>query len=150
MALLVVPHAWCAFQMASPLLVTLLMACLATCSPVSPRSTDAPHTSFNRKPKLADGCRDVYIDLGTNVGVQIRKIFEPQLYPGGAVLPRFDKYFGTKRSNVCVFGFEPNPVHMNVLKQLQDTYRALVCPSCTCQSRFSHMASRFFFVRGTV
>ena len=87
---------------------------------------NALHTTPVRKPKLADGCRDVYIDLGTNIGVQIRKVFEPHLYAGAAILPRFDTYLGTHRKDtVCVFGFEPNPTHKSVLKELQDTYRAL-------------------------
>ena len=39
-------------------------------------------------------CQFVYLDLGSNKGVQIRKLFEPELYPGAAILPLFDKFFG--------------------------------------------------------
>lgn len=43
---------------------------------------------------LLDGCHHVYLDMGTNRGVQIRKLYEPHLYPDATVLPVFDKYFG--------------------------------------------------------
>jgi Methyltransferase FkbM domain len=67
-------------------------------------------------------CKHVYLDLGTNVGVQIKKLYEPHLYPAAPFLSIFDKYFGpyeksVNRSNVCSFGFEPNP---HWAAQLQD------------------------------
>lgn len=31
---------------------------------------------------LAAMCSMVYIDMGTNIGHQIRKLYEPELYPG--------------------------------------------------------------------
>ena len=62
-----------------------------------------------------DGCLHVYLDLGTNTGVQIRKLFEPHKFPAADVLPIFDKYFGPVEerdsSTVCAVGFEPNPEH---------------------------------------
>lgn len=64
------------------------------------------------QPGLGDGCRHVYIDLGTNVGVQIRKLYEPERFPGAPALAVFDEFFGAgDRSDVCAFGFEPNPRH---------------------------------------
>lgn len=60
-----------------------------------------------------------YLDVGTNVGVQIRKLFEPQLYPGAAILRHFDEAFGTSRASLqglCAIGFEPNPLHTPALK----------------------------------
>ena len=41
-----------------------------------------------------DGCRHVFLDMGTNTGVQIRKLYEPHLFPNASVLPIFDKFFG--------------------------------------------------------
>ena len=32
--------------------------------------------------RTADDCWHVYLDVGTNIGVQIRKLFEPERYPG--------------------------------------------------------------------
>ena len=59
-----------------------------------------------------DNCNFVYLDMGTNLGVQIRlaqaanyipvlqlwlllrKLYEPHLYPGAPVVKIFDQYFG--------------------------------------------------------
>ena len=40
-------------------------------------------------------CQHIYLDVGTNIAVQIRKLYEPQKYAGAAVLKVFDEYFGT-------------------------------------------------------
>jgi len=52
----------------------------------------------NRKTKnMLDGCYHVYLDVGSNIGVQIRKLFEPEKYPKGGIHSIFDKYFGTPK-----------------------------------------------------
>lgn len=67
----------------------------------------------------------MYLDVGTNLGVQIRKLYEPQLYPNAKVLALFDKYFPIGiRNSVCTFGFEPNPLHRSKLAQLSKRYNA--------------------------
>ena len=71
---------------------------------------------------LLQGCDMVYVDVGTNIGVQIRKLYEPALYPGAAVIPIFDQVFGINRSSVCAVGFEMNPAHTKRLKALQEHY----------------------------
>ena len=66
------------------------------------------------------GCRHAYLDVGTNIGVQIRKLFEPHKYPGAEVLPIFANLFGPQRCKVCAIGIEPNPRHtlrLNMLKR---------------------------------
>ena len=69
---------------------------------------------------ILDGCRYVYLDVGTNVGIQIRKLFEPDLYPNASIHKVFDQYFGNinKRTSegICAVGFEPNPSHTSILK----------------------------------
>lgn len=80
-----------------------------------------------RKSKLADGCEHVYLDLGGNIGVQTRKLFEPHLYHGAAVIPFFDRLFGPieerlKPGKVCAFSFEANPIHEERLNSLQECY----------------------------
>jgi hypothetical protein len=71
-------------------------------------------------------CKHIYFDFGSNLGVQIRKLYEPQLYPGAPILPIFDARFGTaitsNRSNVCAFGFEPNPHLTDTLEQIEASY----------------------------
>jgi len=58
------------------------------------------------------------------VGVQVRKLYQPELYPEAAVLPIFEQYFGSgrhRRSNkqLCSVGFEMNPQHTEHLKLLE-------------------------------
>jgi len=72
-----------------------------------------------------DGCKSVYLDGGSNRGIQIRKIFEPERYPGDPVLPIYDRLFGPNRSTdseMCVVGFEPNPHHTAKLQELEAAY----------------------------
>lgn len=50
-------------------------------------------------------CRHIYFDFGTNIGIQIRKLYEPALYPKAPVLPLFNEmYGGNNRSSVCAIG----------------------------------------------
>jgi len=75
-----------------------------------------------------DGCYHVYLDVGSNVGNQIRKLFEPHLYLNATILPLFDQYFGDtqirnqKPGVVCAVGFEPNPRHTKILQNIQSVY----------------------------
>ena len=74
---------------------------------------------------LADDCFNVYLDFGSNVGVQVRKLFEPELYPHGPVLHYFDSFLGpaaARREATCAFGFEINPLHTSRLLMLQAAY----------------------------
>ena len=73
------------------------------------------------KTKVADGCRHIYIDMGTNVGHQINKLYQPHLYSGNPTEQIFQQYFGTEadRERVCAFGFEANPVHDDQLQRLE-------------------------------
>ncbi len=73
--------------------------------------------------KLADGCRHVYIDMGTNIGHQIRKVYQPELYLGNPTEAIFKAYFPDDRSNVCSFGFEGNPLHDSRLKRLEKSFK---------------------------
>ena len=68
---------------------------------------------------MLDGCQYVYIDLGTNIGIQIRKLYEPQLYPHAPVLPLFEKIFRNRTNEVCSVGFEANPLHNDYLKEFE-------------------------------
>ena len=90
-------------------------------------------------------CRHVYLDIGSNIGVQVRKLFEPQKYldtpdpdyrhvrRGAAgmkvhlvrTLRVWDEHFGpAPRCNVCAIGLEPNPTHRARLQQVQRRLRA--------------------------
>jgi hypothetical protein len=67
-----------------------------------------------------DGCQYIYIDLGTNIGIQIRKLYEPFFYPKAFVLPLFQKIFGNQTKEVCSIGFEANPAHDSYLKEFEN------------------------------
>lgn len=71
------------------------------------------------------GCQSVYIDVGTNIGVQLRKLFEPHKYPGAPALRVFDDVFGRDRDpcGVCAIGIEPNPHHEQRLERLERRLR---------------------------
>jgi hypothetical protein len=71
-------------------------------------------------------CRLVYLDVGSNIGVQVRKLYEPTRYPNAEVLPIFDQYFGRHRhqeKHLCAIGFELNPAHTERLRALETHYR---------------------------
>ena len=81
-----------------------------------------------RKPKLADGCYHVYLDVGSNIGIHNRFLFEPEKYPDAKVSRGiFDKHFGANRSNknLCAFGFEPNPTHKARHEALRESYHRM-------------------------
>ena len=88
--------------------------------------------------RMGDGCWHVYLDVGSNIGVQVRKLFEPHLYP---VLYIYESWFHINRwkplpktvpypharhnnltSHICAFGWEPNPSHANWLYTLETVY----------------------------
>ena len=75
---------------------------------------------MNSSSNPLDGCYHVYLDVGTNVGIQIRKLYEPEKYPNASIHKFFDEHF--KRNNVsssrhiCAIGFEPNPRHVSILQ----------------------------------
>ena len=79
-------------------------------------------------------CTDVFIDLGANIGVQVKKLFEPEMYMKAQdtllmkTLNLYNQEFGEpsvrKRPNsgLCAFGFEPNPKHHARLRDLEQYY----------------------------
>ena len=85
--------------------------------------------NFGKENEL-DGCYHIYLDVGSNIGIQVRKLFEPGLYPNASVLEVFDTYFGPidskgqRQDTVCAVGFEPNPHHTLALKSIEEAHRA--------------------------
>lgn len=55
---------------------------------------------------------------GTNTGVQLRKLYNPEQFAGAAILGLYDTTYGADRSHVCAFGIEANPVHSKYLATL--------------------------------
>ena len=67
--------------------------------------------------RLGDGCHHVFLDVGANVGVQTRKLFEPDLYRRNGACKRevecnavgdYRRVFGSSTATlrtVCAVGF---------------------------------------------
>jgi hypothetical protein len=56
-------------------------------------SSDSVDESF---PSL-DGCYHVYLDVGSNVGIQVRKLYQPELFPRSKIFKTYDQLFGEPR-----------------------------------------------------
>jgi len=78
------------------------------------------------EPNPLDGCLHVFIDLGSNRGLQIRKLYEPHNFPLAPVLPLYEKYFGKVEtrslSELCSVSFEPNSKHAAHLRGMAEAY----------------------------
>ena len=82
-------------------------------------------------PKWLPDCEKIFLDLGANIGVTVKKLFEPEKYPKSPMVPFFFKKFGFQWHQVamiwfpkrlCALGFEPNPKHQTRLNNLQNEY----------------------------
>lgn len=99
---------------------------------VSPMDSGNINTINSTLENWFDGCQHVYVDAGSNIGVQIRKLFEPELYPRAKALKIFDETFGLpghrKRAaangRLCAVGFEANPSHRDRILQVQKSYQS--------------------------
>ena len=89
-----------------------------------------PKNVQNETKNMLDGCYHVYVDVGSNIGVQIRKLFEPEKYPKASVHSIFNSHFGTAEERqsafggreVCAVGFEPNSHHTQYLQEVESSY----------------------------
>lgn len=68
---------------------------------------------------------------GSNVGVQLRKLYNPWQFPDASVHKLFNETFGFDHAGVCALGIEANPVHTPYLLKLnkyfqQKGYQAIV------------------------
>ena len=81
---------------------------------------------------ILDGCYHIFLDVGANIGITVRKLFEPHLYPDAKFLTYFDQQFGSIKERkeklaldskyICAVGFEPNPIHVERLHKLETAY----------------------------
>jgi hypothetical protein len=72
-----------------------------------------------------DGCRYVFLDLGSNIGIHVRFLYEPYLYSRQPYSSHvFDLHFPVlrNRTDVCAVGFEPNIRHEARLNNLHRYY----------------------------
>eukprot|EP00928_Gymnodinium_smaydae_P079367 TRINITY_DN6331_c0_g3_i2.p1 TRINITY_DN6331_c0_g3~~TRINITY_DN6331_c0_g3_i2.p1 ORF type:complete len:275 (+),score=39.44 TRINITY_DN6331_c0_g3_i2:112-936(+) len=102
-----------------------------TCLSVVLKKPSQPTSTIYEHPTWLKQCKSIYLDVGSNIGVQVQKLYEPERFPGALVLPLFDSKFGgaaerrtvAARSGLCALGFEPNPDHHEGLKMLEDDYQ---------------------------
>ena len=92
--------------------------------------TTAKTTSTTQEERLADGCFHVFLDVGANIGVHGRFLFEANKYPDAVVAQGFfQSQLGPPvvRDNrdLCVFAFEPNPNHHARLDKVSQAYQAM-------------------------
>lgn len=77
---------------------------------------------------LGDGCRMIFLDVGSNIAMHVRFLYEPELYkPRHPYDDIFDQEFGVERSKApdgtyCAIGFEPNPAHRDRHQKLAEAY----------------------------
>ena len=67
-----------------------------------------------------NGTGGTYLDMGTNVGYQVNKLYRPECT--SPVQNIFDEFF-KKRRSVCTIGIEPNPLLQTKLSNLRKTGR---------------------------
>jgi len=90
----------------------------------------APAADFGHPAWLSE-CKRVFVDLGCNNGVNIRKLYEPKKFESASILSVFDEEMGSagwrrapgKQNGLCAFGLEPNPDHFDRLKQVEEAYQ---------------------------
>lgn len=73
-----------------------------------------------------DGCLHVFIDLGSNRGIQIRKLYESHVFPIALVQPLYQRFFGKPENRnlqeICSVSFEPSSKHAASLQSLAEAY----------------------------
>lgn len=74
-------------------------------------------------------CQNFFFDVGANIGVQYRKLVEPDKYPSAPILSRFRELFRAPPwCSVCTISFEANPLHSPRLDALQFKMRQAAAP----------------------
>jgi len=64
----------------------------------------------------------VYVDVGSNVGTQVHKLYQPHICYRAPVQSLFRVF--PSRSSVCTLGIEPNPNHAQHLRKVSQGYAA--------------------------
>jgi len=83
-------------------------------------------------PAWLSSCKQIFLDLGSSSGVNVRMLYEPEKYAGASLVKSLEKVFGpaetrkihSESSGLCALGLEPNPSHGERLKNLQEAYEA--------------------------
>lgn len=90
-----------------------------------PTTSSVVEELFKSIPFRLKDCKTFYVDVGSNIGVQVRKLFEPELYHPNPVENLFYEKYGPvqeRRHGVCAIGVEPNPTNHIRLGKIQQAY----------------------------
>lgn len=76
------------------------------------------------------GCRKIFLDIGSNVGVHVREVFEGGKYPKSLLRQTFIEWLGeeqdreqpSEKSGVCAIGFEASPRLAPRLADIEKAY----------------------------
>lgn len=80
-----------------------------------------------------DGCRHIFLDVGSNIGQQVQLLYEKDLASDSdgrkntKLEQMVDQFFGPmaeRRQTVCAIGIEANPRHKHTLRMLEQSHRA--------------------------
>eukprot|EP00434_Breviolum_minutum_P034686 symbB.v1.2.030702.t1/scaffold3481.1/size75784/5 len=82
-------------------------------------------------PSWLSKCKRIYMDVGSNIGVQVRKFYEPEKYGDAPIIKLFDQQFGNAQerrrpgveNELCVLGMEPSPQLRPRLQKLEEAYQ---------------------------
>ena len=113
------------FTRVNPLLVDLKLRDMQTFARVYQSSKKSPVVKEIDELLSNHQCKDLYIDMGTNIGVQPRKLVESSCYPLSRGV--FRHVFGqtaVDKKEVCIIGFEPNRNHKNRLEMVEKRLRS--------------------------
>jgi hypothetical protein len=91
---------------------------------------DTAHWPWNPD-RMGDGCKHVFVDIGANIGVHTRFLFESAFYPG-PMQSKFTPIFGEEvyrslpsvENGICSFSIEANPLHEKRQHLLEKCYLA--------------------------
>jgi len=88
-------------------------------------ANELPKEQPEGEPTLADGCRYVFLDVGSNIGNHVRFLYEAEKFPGSSYAKIFNETFPVNRGrpDVCAFGWEANSAHVPWLNRLQQAYK---------------------------
>ena len=83
--------------------------------------------------KFVSGCKFLFLDVGSNRGTHIRKLFEPHLYKTAPYLKIFKAMFGNASfrsqpssvTGLCAIGIEPNPRWDPRFTQIEKAYQTM-------------------------
>mmetsp|Transcript_45039 Transcript_45039/g.72494 ORF Transcript_45039/g.72494 Transcript_45039/m.72494 type:complete len:398 (+) Transcript_45039:279-1472(+) len=93
-----------------------------------PKSTAcASAVAWSYQRILGNGCAKLFLDVGSNIGIHGRFLFEPELYQPRHLYDNiFDSEFGGNRTQnreeMCVVAFEPNPRHRKRQQEVATAY----------------------------